>query len=104
MSSHHTSQINIALGFRFKDRKGNEYEVVERLHGLDTDSIISYSIEFVNGWTVSYDGNGSPLTHVGFHILQNGNIVGEKIIQKVEDMITWINSNHLIIADRHGTI
>lgn len=92
--------INLALGFRFRNREGKEYEVFERLHGLDT----SYSIEFTNGWTVSYDGKGSSLTHVGFYLIQNEQKVGEKIIKKADDIITWINSNHLLIADRHGTI
>lgn len=78
------------LGKRFVDANGRTFEVVKTIYG-NLDSPVLFTIEFENGWSISWEKRDSPQTAVGF--VQQG--TDKVIIQPVELMDEYVRNGHL---------
>lgn len=91
---------SVPLGLRFSNRQGKEYEVVCHYFGTE----IKYILECTNGWVLYFESREAPLTKVGFKPLVAGQPSGELIYRTPEEIVGWLQSNHLIQSQRYGLL
>lgn len=89
----HPSAVQIApwpLGKKFVDSKGRTFEVVRTIYG-NIDAPVLFTVDFENGWSISWERKDSLQTAVGF--VEQG--TDKVIIQPVDLMDEYVKNGHL---------